>query len=209
MLWQESKRCVRRELCRNCVPPPKAIKELHRCNSLIFISDSDRIQTCNLLIRSQVLYSVKLRNPFAGANIWQKNRYTKFFRNFFSPPPPTPPPTPPPHTSAHTPPAPTPPPHTSSHTPRAHLSAHTSFVHFLCPHSAHTLPTLRPHLRHTPPPHTSARTPRPHFSPHTSAPHLCHTPLHTSPRTQPAPPAIHPALFHLAVFGHKRILLIF
>gem|GEM_PF-6577385 len=26
-------------------------------------SDSDRIQTCNLLIRSQMLYSVELRNP--------------------------------------------------------------------------------------------------------------------------------------------------
>ena len=25
--------------------------------------DSDRIQTCNLLIRSQMLYSVELRNP--------------------------------------------------------------------------------------------------------------------------------------------------
>ena len=28
--------------------------------------DSDRIQTCNLLIRSQVLYSVELRNHYYG-----------------------------------------------------------------------------------------------------------------------------------------------
>ena len=27
-----------------------------------FFSDSDRIQTCNLLIRSQMLYSVELRS---------------------------------------------------------------------------------------------------------------------------------------------------
>ena len=30
--------------------------------------DSDRIQTCNLLIRSQVLYSVELRNHYYGRN---------------------------------------------------------------------------------------------------------------------------------------------
>ena len=29
-----------------------------------FKSDSDRIQTCNLLIRSQMLYSVELRSRF-------------------------------------------------------------------------------------------------------------------------------------------------
>ena len=29
---------------------------------LIFVCDSDRIQTCNLLIRSQMLYSVELRS---------------------------------------------------------------------------------------------------------------------------------------------------
>ena len=28
--------------------------------------DSDRIQTCNLLIRSQMLYSVELRSRFAA-----------------------------------------------------------------------------------------------------------------------------------------------
>ena len=31
---------------------------------LIFNRDPDRIQTCNLLIRSQMLYSVKLRGLF-------------------------------------------------------------------------------------------------------------------------------------------------
>ena len=35
----------------------------------LFSSDSDRIQTCNLLIRSQVHYSVMLRSHNAGANI--------------------------------------------------------------------------------------------------------------------------------------------
>ena len=36
-----------------------------------FLSDSDRIQTCNRLIRSQVLYSVELRSHLliASANI--------------------------------------------------------------------------------------------------------------------------------------------
>ena len=38
------------------------------CNSLIF-SDPARIQTWNLLIRSQILYSVELRGRFEGANI--------------------------------------------------------------------------------------------------------------------------------------------
>ena len=34
-----------------------------------YFSDSDRIQTCNLLIRSQMLYSVEPRSRFEGANI--------------------------------------------------------------------------------------------------------------------------------------------
>ena len=34
--------------------------------------DTDRTQTCNLLIRSQMLYSIKLRCRIAGANIWQR-----------------------------------------------------------------------------------------------------------------------------------------
>ena len=35
----------------------------HKMGSL---SDSDRIQTCNLLIRSQMLYSVELRSRYAA-----------------------------------------------------------------------------------------------------------------------------------------------
>ena len=34
--------------------------------------DADRTQTCNLLIRSQMLYSIKLRCRIANANIWQR-----------------------------------------------------------------------------------------------------------------------------------------
>ena len=45
-------------------------KKTNDC-SLVHSSDSDRIQTCNRLIRSQVLYSVELRSPFASANISQ------------------------------------------------------------------------------------------------------------------------------------------
>ncbi len=33
-------------------------------NGHILLSDPDRIQTCNLLIRSQMLYSVKLRGQY-------------------------------------------------------------------------------------------------------------------------------------------------
>ncbi len=32
----------------------------------MLFSDSDRIQTCNLLIRSQMLYSVELRSRYAA-----------------------------------------------------------------------------------------------------------------------------------------------
>ena len=35
----------------------------------VSLSDSDRIQTCNLLIRSQVLYSVELRNHCYGCKL--------------------------------------------------------------------------------------------------------------------------------------------
>ena len=45
-------------------------KKTNDC-SLVHSSDSDRIQTCNRLIRSQVLYSVELRSPFASANVSQ------------------------------------------------------------------------------------------------------------------------------------------
>ena len=41
---------------------------LYNYKWLIF-SDSDRIQTCNLLIRSQMLYSVEPRSRFVSANI--------------------------------------------------------------------------------------------------------------------------------------------
>ncbi len=37
------------------------------CNNLL--SDSYRIQTCNLLIRSQMLYSVELRSRFVSAKL--------------------------------------------------------------------------------------------------------------------------------------------
>ena len=48
---------------------------------LLFTSDSDRIQTCNLLIRSQVLYSVKLRSHslIASANVGYFSGLCKFF----------------------------------------------------------------------------------------------------------------------------------
>jgi hypothetical protein len=36
---------------------------------MAFVCDSDRIQTCNLLIRSQMLYSVELQSRIAGAKI--------------------------------------------------------------------------------------------------------------------------------------------
>ncbi len=38
-------------------------------NRFCHICDSDRIQTCNLLIRSQMLYSVEPRSLYEGANI--------------------------------------------------------------------------------------------------------------------------------------------
>ena len=47
-----------------------------------FFSDSDRIQTCNRLIRSQVLYSVELRSHclIASANVRRKFFLCKFLR---------------------------------------------------------------------------------------------------------------------------------
>ena len=49
--------------------------------NLLKIRDSDRIQTCNLLIRSQVLYSVKLRSHslIASANVGYFSGLCKFF----------------------------------------------------------------------------------------------------------------------------------
>ena len=50
-------------------------------------SDSDRTQTCNLLIRSQMLYSIKLRNHrICGANIrtfFDSAKIVVIFLNFF------------------------------------------------------------------------------------------------------------------------------
>ena len=59
-----------------------------RCNLFSYtvyanrFCDSDRIQTCNLLIRSQVLYSVKLRSHslIASANVGHFSGLCKFFR---------------------------------------------------------------------------------------------------------------------------------
>ena len=53
-------------------------------NRFIF-SDSDRIQTCNRLIRSQVLYSVELRSHFliASANIERFFLLCKFLQQYF------------------------------------------------------------------------------------------------------------------------------
>ena len=54
-------------------------------HSLLF-RDSGGIQTHNLLIRSQMLYSVELRNPlflFAGAKVHTFSELTKSFRDFF------------------------------------------------------------------------------------------------------------------------------
>ncbi len=39
--------------------------------------DTDRTQTCNLLIRSQMLYSIKLRCRIANANVGQKSEKNK------------------------------------------------------------------------------------------------------------------------------------
>ncbi len=48
--------------------------------------DTNRTQTCNLLIRSQMLYSIKLwcqSFVFASAKIGHFLRTTKYFANFF------------------------------------------------------------------------------------------------------------------------------
>ena len=39
------------------------------CCRLLCSGDSDRIQTCNLLIRSQLLYSVELRSRYAAEEL--------------------------------------------------------------------------------------------------------------------------------------------
>ena len=54
--------------------------------SFLHLSDSGGIQTHNLLIRSQMLYSVELRSHpfcFAGAKVRTFLESTKLFPNFF------------------------------------------------------------------------------------------------------------------------------
>ena len=49
--------------------------------------DADRTQTCNLLIRSQMLYSIKLRCRIANANVgqcWLTDSYGREFCRWFS-----------------------------------------------------------------------------------------------------------------------------
>ena len=51
------------------------------------LSDPYRIQTCNLLIRSQTLYSIELRDQFfvfSGAKILPFFELASIFANFFS-----------------------------------------------------------------------------------------------------------------------------
>ncbi len=53
-----------------------------------FISDSHRIQTCNLLIRSQMLYSVELANQaqhlsFCECKVTNLFPFRKIFRQLF------------------------------------------------------------------------------------------------------------------------------
>ena len=51
-----------------------------------FFRDSDRIQTCNLLIRSQMLYSVELRNHsfcLTGAKVVTFFELASDFDSFF------------------------------------------------------------------------------------------------------------------------------
>ena len=48
----------------------KIKKKIAKCvilrNLAIFLGDSNRTQTCNLLIRSQMLYSIELWSHFGG-----------------------------------------------------------------------------------------------------------------------------------------------
>lgn len=63
----------------------KRKKKIAKCvifyHLAIFLCDSYRIQTCNLLIRSQVLYSVELRSR-PGRNPYMS--YSDLPANFFS-----------------------------------------------------------------------------------------------------------------------------
>ena len=60
---------------------------LHFKALAIYLSDPYRIQTCNLLIRSQTLYSIELRDQFfvfSGAKILPFFELASIFANFFS-----------------------------------------------------------------------------------------------------------------------------
>ena len=61
------------------------IRKRSLCRRVTAFGDSHRIQTCNLLIRSQMLYSVELANrcfAFAGAKLRQVSESAKFFQTF-------------------------------------------------------------------------------------------------------------------------------
>ena len=70
------------------------MKNDHLAMVILFLCDSGGIQTHNLLIRSQMLYSVELRNLrsciqgrcslFAGAKVRTFFESTKLFSKFFS-----------------------------------------------------------------------------------------------------------------------------
>ena len=67
---------------------PRHIKKTSQSKlcSLLMFCDSDRIQTCNLLIRSQMLYSVELRSlhfRIASAKVTTFFETTKTFSCFF------------------------------------------------------------------------------------------------------------------------------
>ena len=64
----------------------EGIKTEKGLRRVTLFSDSDRIQTCNRLIRSQVLYSVELRSHslVASANVRRKMVTCKFIFCFFS-----------------------------------------------------------------------------------------------------------------------------
>ena len=55
-------------LCRNSVGVPLIRKGFNRLKPFTVFSDLDRIQTYNLLIRSQMLYSIELRSHLGRKN---------------------------------------------------------------------------------------------------------------------------------------------
>ena len=46
-------------------------RRTNSCESILRLRDLGRIQTCNLLSRNQVLYSVELRGPFCWVQIYR------------------------------------------------------------------------------------------------------------------------------------------